>query len=303
MSLLTGSVGRNGQNRRADVETVEKLLHENGFFAVRPDRRYNQATLNAILAFQRTFMPAPTGLIEPDSVSESKLILLNPVAAAAGTAAGWHDYVSGGPVAAAVTMTRTAPDVAAMISSRAAYYPRPPSFAAMTHAEREAAFGSFDFESIEGSDAIRITRTDADFVIESVNIPQLANIPRLSGGFSPGGAVRCHQLAGPRFQALFAAWETAGLLDRIEHFSGPYVARYKRGVAHNDDARNLSNHAWGSAIDLNVPQNRLSRPPARLGETGCLLELVPIANALGFYWGGHFSGRLDGMHFEIARLS
>lgn len=31
-------------------------------------------------------------------------------------------------------------------------------------------------------------------------------------------------------------------------------------------------------------------------------ELVPIANDFGFYWGGHFRSRLDGMHFEIAEL-
>jgi hypothetical protein len=32
-------------------------------------------------------------------------------------------------------------------------------------------------------------------------------------------------------------------------------------------------------------------------------ELVPIANAFGFYWGGHFgAGRVDGMHFEVAKV-
>jgi len=29
---------------------------------------------------------------------------------------------------------------------------------------------------------------------------------------------------------------------------------------------------------------------------------VPLANKWGFYWGGHFGGRLDGMHFEVAVL-
>jgi len=29
-------------------------------------------------------------------------------------------------------------------------------------------------------------------------------------------------------------------------------------------------------------------------------KLVPIANELGFYWGGHFTRR-DGMHFELAK--
>jgi hypothetical protein len=38
-----------------------------------------------------------------------------------------------------------------------------------------------------------------------------------------------------------------------------------------------------------------------MGQKGCVRELVPIANEFGFYWGGHFS-RMDGMHFEIAKL-
>jgi len=29
---------------------------------------------------------------------------------------------------------------------------------------------------------------------------------------------------------------------------------------------------------------------------------VPIANRFGFYWGGHYQSRMDGMHFEIAVL-
>lgn len=33
-----------------------------------------------------------------------------------------------------------------------------------------------------------------------------------------------------------------------------------------------------------------------------ILKLVPIANAFGFFWGGHYQNRLDGMHFELAAL-
>ncbi|MBP0575977.1 M15 family metallopeptidase [Mycobacterium tuberculosis] len=39
-----------------------------------------------------------------------------------------------------------------------------------------------------------------------------------------------------------------------------------------------------------------------MGAKGCVRELVPIANRFGFYWGGHFSTRADGMHFEVAKL-
>jgi len=39
-----------------------------------------------------------------------------------------------------------------------------------------------------------------------------------------------------------------------------------------------------------------------VGARGSVRELVQIANGLGFFWGGHFSGTPDGMHFELAQL-
>jgi hypothetical protein len=63
----------------------------------------------------------------------------------------------------------------------------------------------------------------------------------------------------------------------------------------------LSNHAFGSAFDINAGQNGLGRIPAAVGAYGSVRELVPIAHRFGFYWGGHFS-RADGMHFEVAKL-
>ncbi|MGH7342522.1 MAG: M15 family metallopeptidase, partial [Candidatus Rokuibacteriota bacterium] len=63
----------------------------------------------------------------------------------------------------------------------------------------------------------------------------------------------------------------------------------------------LSNHAWGAAFDLNEEHNLLGHVPGLRGERGAVRELVPYANELGFYWGGHFLGRADGTHFEVAR--
>lgn len=37
-----------------------------------------------------------------------------------------------------------------------------------------------------------------------------------------------------------------------------------------------------------------------MGKQGCVRELVEIATEQGFYWGGHFKSRPDGMHFEVA---
>ena len=63
----------------------------------------------------------------------------------------------------------------------------------------------------------------------------------------------------------------------------------------------LSNHAWGTAFDINAALNPRGTVPVFRGQPGSVRELVPRANDLGFYWGGHFSRR-DGMHFEVARV-
>lgn len=69
-----------------------------------------------------------------------------------------------------------------------------------------------------------------------------------------------------------------------------------------DDEDAASNHAWGTAFDINVPWNGLGATPALVGARGSVRKLVPLANEHGFYWGGHFNGRPDGMHFEIAQI-
>jgi hypothetical protein len=108
--------------------------------------------------------------------------------------------------------------------------------------------------------------------------------------------VRVHKKVKAQFLALWKAWETAGLIDRVLKWDGMFVPRLMRG------GTRLSNHAYGTAFDINEPWNKFKTVPALLGTKGCVRELVPIANDHGFFWGGHFRTRPDGMHFEVARL-
>jgi hypothetical protein len=103
-------------------------------------------------------------------------------------------------------------------------------------------------------------------------------------------------MIGAQVQMLFRAWEDAGLRNRLLTWAGGFVPRFVRG-----SRTTLSNHAWGTAFDVNVAWNARGAMPALRGEKGSVRELVPIANDFGFYWGGHFSRR-DGMHFEAARV-
>ncbi|WP_203423108.1 M15 family metallopeptidase [Sinorhizobium sp. BG8] len=109
--------------------------------------------------------------------------------------------------------------------------------------------------------------------------------------------MRFHRAAERQLTALWLEWESSGLLDRILTYDGAYVPRFQR-----KSKTKLSNHAFGTAFDINAAFNPLGAEPALMGQKGCIRELVSIANKHGFYWGGHFLVREDGMHFEVAKL-
>jgi hypothetical protein len=199
--------------------------------------------------------------------------------------------------------------------------PRPADLAAPGHPFRTDAFGCFKF-----TQPPRIQRSDKDGIIigascdgalprweiaaiERVRCPELAGVPGGSG--TSDGGLLAHRLVAPRILALFRAWDEAGLLHLVRGWSGAFSARYKRDQSPSDaghgtrlsrDVPALSNHAYGSAFDINVDDNPFRAVPAPMGARGCVRELVPIANAHGFFWGGHFQTTPDGMHFELARL-
>ena len=138
--------------------------------------------------------------------------------------------------------------------------------------------------------------------IEEVRIPQLDLIP----GYP--GYILCHKLASDHFRRLFVLWERADLLHLLLHYDGCFNPRYKRKKSPGDDAQEvrkssdvdkLSNHSFGSAMDMNYVQNPFPATPALCGEAGSTRELVETASQAGFYWGGFFQ---DGNHFELAKL-
>lgn len=110
--------------------------------------------------------------------------------------------------------------------------------------------------------------------------------------------IKVHIRAVEAFRDLFNAWKDAGLIDRLKTFNGGYNCRMKRGKEGSKQLSDLSTHSFGGAVDLNAAYNAFGVTPAKLGEPGCLLELVPIAEARGFVWGGDWN-KPDGMHFEL----
>jgi hypothetical protein len=172
--------------------------------------------------------------------------------------------------------------------------PKPDDLSPMNHSKRVLLFGKFKYDHTptkRNPEKILVTddwRTD--------NIIRVV-LPEAAQKAIGKKHVLMHRKVSKQFVALLMAWEKADLLGRIVSWNGSYVARYVRG-----SRKTLSNHAFGSAFDLNVVNNRLGRVPALVGEQGCVRELVPLANKHGFWWGGHYGKRADGMHFEAAKV-
>ena len=125
------------------------------------------------------------------------------------------------------------------------------------------------------------------------------------------GRIRCHVEAKDQIEELLAIWEAESLLHLVISYAGCFVPRYKRnqappgssghGERQSDATSRLSNHSFGSAFDINATQNWLGSTPAQCGQKGSVRELVEAANKLEIFWGGHFGGSKDGMHFEMSK--
>lgn len=124
--------------------------------------------------------------------------------------------------------------------------------------------------------------------IVRVYVPQLERFHRAHQ--------RVHRLAAQPLIDVWQAWDDAGLAEEVETWNGLFVPRFKRGRAGGGIA-SLSNHGWGTAFDCDAHLYPLGRAvpldaPVR--------KRVEIAAEYGWFWGGAFRRRPDGMHWEYA---
>lgn len=111
---------------------------------------------------------------------------------------------------------------------------------------------------------------------------------------------RMHKGAADAFKKWFALISDAKLHTRIVSFNGSYNPRLKRGDNVPVSKYGLSRHARGLAIDINAAFNPMGRAGAKLGEPGCILELIPLANECGICAGADWHGASqDAMHWEL----
>ena len=165
-------------------------------------------------------------------------------------------------------------------------------------AGRRELFGGYEYEaagSPQNPERVKVLDDWEQRHIKMVAVSQLRGVP-VFGRYSSGRA-RFHRAGEAQLKGLWAAWEEAGLLGRVLSFEGAYNPRFIRG-----SREILSAHAYGCAFDINARWNSVGTIPARHGEQGSVRELVALANEFGFYWGGQFASRRDGMHFELVEL-
>ncbi|MCA2024852.1 M15 family metallopeptidase [Enterobacter sp. K16B] len=245
------------------VSQWQAYLRGQGFI-VSTDGLFGDKTEAATLAFQKTHQLEPDGIVGNQTLGAAGLRGFEIV-----------DYVP-----------------------HDTHFPAKPTFSPITStAQRQNLFGPLEFAPTPSDDNPEKIKITNDF--EKKNIVRVA-IPQLKGvaGAPVQGKVLFHHLVQQQFVNLWSAWDTAGLLDKILSFDGSYAPRFVRGKA---DQQILSNHAFGTAFDINAQWNAYGSQPATWGQQGCVYNLVGIAAEHGFYWGGFFSHR-DGMHFEVAKI-
>lgn len=169
------------------------------------------------------------------------------------------------------------------------------SFTAPSQKLREKLFGKFDYThapTATSPERIRINGSWQKENIVRVSVPQLRGVL----GANRSGTIFFHRSGAEALQQTFQAWEDEGLIHQVRAWAGSFVPRFIRG-----SRSVLSNHAFGTAFDINAAWNPLGARPALVGKAGSVRELVPIAMDHGFAWGGHYRNRPDGMHFELVR--
>lgn len=98
-----------------------------------------------------------------------------------------------------------------------------------------------------------------------------------------------HKLIEENVVGALELIQARGLEDEFKNYAGSYIYRPKRGSSH------LSMHAFGIALDGDAekyPPGSDARYPDAVIE--CFKEF-------GWFYGGDFEGRKDGMHFQMAR--
>jgi len=99
--------------------------------------------------------------------------------------------------------------------------------------------------------------------------------------------IYCNKIMVEPLKKAFENLVKTGRVNELKTWDGCFNVRLKRGLS------SYSLHAWAIAIDINAAWNGLNVKPV------LSKELVDCFKDAGFDWGGDWTGRVDGMHFQL----
>jgi len=253
---ISAAVGRGAANRVADVVILQNLLLARGFSGVgTADGVCTDATVAAIVSFQSGFLRTPDGVVDPGGRT-------------------WQH------LAASFSGTTTEPPQPSDALTRPVPRPAPGSInAGLTAAGNDYMLRKLGAPLAGGYTSLCQMPTDTrlrrNVVTDTVG-------PFRVTGLVPAVLSLKEVMADIASEQpkVHAALGTAGM----------FCCRLVRG-----SATSISNHSWGTAIDLtlNGVLDAFGDDTVQFG----LTLIAPIFNRHGWYWGAAFRTE-DGMHFE-----
>jgi hypothetical protein len=255
---ITASVGQGGVNKAADVRVVQELLLARGFSTIgRATGVCDDATIGAVVAFQRGYLRSPDGRVDPGGRTWRHL---------AGTYAGTAVEPPEDTSPVTRTVARPAPQ-----TINVGLTPVNNDFMLARLGAPRSSYATTCQEPTN-------ERLRRNLVLDTVGPFRVTGL--LPAVLSLKAVMADIAREQPR---VYRALGTAGML----------CCRYVRG-----STTSISNHSWGTAIDLTLDGvlDAYGDDKVQVG----LTLIAPIFNRHGWFWGAAFR-KEDAMHFEGSR--
>lgn len=285
MMKLNGSVGIGGNNIRPDVVAVQTLLAQRGQRPGAADGVCGPKTIGAIRAFQATFLRMPDGLISVNGPTWQRL-----------TGSGGGAGVGGALGPAGSGLGSLGPVGSGLGKLPGAQVPLPPKDGNMTTPVARPPANTFNIglKAVSNQMMKSMFGMPRDSFTQDCQPMNNAALKRNVvtdnvGSFKATGL-------RPAVASLKQVYgEIAGALPQLAPRIGTAGMLCCRLQRRSKTA--VSNHSWGTAIDLTI-NGVLDKYGDGKVQYGLTL-IAPIFNRHGWYWGAAF-GTEDGMHFEAS---
>jgi hypothetical protein len=260
---ISAAVGKNAANQVDDVTLVQQLLLQNKIDIGTADGICGSHTIDGIILFQSGYLSHPDGRIDPGGRTFQALL----ANAQNGEAVADSASNAGLDITAAV--------------SRSSLTNLNPGLISASNSFMIQKFGKPRDDMTNDCQPVTHPTLKTRMSTAAIVGEKKVKVTGLSNAVESLSAVMADIAA--QQPAVYAALGTAGML----------CCRLVRG-----SATSISNHSWGTAIDLTLNGKLDARGDNKV-QYGLTL-IAPIFNQHGWYWGAAF-GTEDGMHFEAGK--